>query len=69
MEVIDHILPPLEVGTTGVHGHVEASTPRAMALWFPEKALPADAFITGALELAFNEMVSMFEIERCRSRF
>ncbi|KAE8752097.1 hypothetical protein FOCC_FOCC001259 [Frankliniella occidentalis] len=56
MDVIDHVLPPLELGNNGVHGHMEASTHRGMALWFPEKALPVDAFITGALELAFNEM-------------
>lgn len=56
MEVIDYILPPLELGTTGVHGHMEMVTPKGMALWFPEKPLPADAFITGALEVAFNEM-------------
>ncbi|KAK3932594.1 Protein phosphatase 1H [Frankliniella fusca] len=54
MDVIDHILPPLELGNNGVH--LESSTPRGMSLWFPEKALPIDAFITGALELAFNEM-------------
>lgn len=57
MEVIDHILPPLELGNTGGHGHVESSTPRGMALWYPEKPLPADVLISGALELAFNEMV------------
>lgn len=56
MEVIDHILPPLELGNTGGHGHVESATPRGIAMWYPEKPLPADAFISGALELAFNEM-------------
>lgn len=56
LEVIDHILPPLELGNTWFQGigHMESSTPKAF--WFPEKALPADAFITGALETAFNEM-------------
>ena len=56
MEVIDHILPPLENGTTGTHGHMESSTPKGLSFWFPEKVLPVDAFVTGALESAFNEM-------------
>ena len=66
MEVIDHILPPLENGMIGTHGHMEASHPKGMSFWFPEKPLPIDAFVTGALESAFNEMVCEFLLDHIK---
>lgn len=52
MDVIDHLLPPLE-------GYIqlEASAKSGAAYFIPEKEVTNEALIIGALESAFWDMV------------
>lgn len=52
MDVIDHLLPPLES-----YVQLEASAKHGTAFFIPEKAVDNEALIIGALESAFWDMV------------
>lgn len=52
MDVIDHLLPPLES-----YMQLETSTKHGTAFFIPEKAVDNEALIIGALESAFGDMV------------
>ena len=52
MDVIDHLLPPVEPTAAS------ESAARPDFLWVPREELSVDKLVTGALEAAFNDMVS-----------
>lgn len=52
MDVIDHLLPPLEG-----YMQLEASTKSGSAYFIPEKEVTNESLIIGALESAFWDMV------------
>lgn len=54
MDVIDHLLPPLEG-----YMQLEASTKSGAAYFIPEKEVTNDTLIVGALESAFWDMVRL----------
>ena len=55
MDVLDHLLPPEEPPA-----EVSGPTPavRAASLWVPAEEVAPEKLVTGALEAAFNDMVS-----------
>ena len=52
MDVIDHLLPPLEG-----YMHLDASTKHGAAYFIPDGEVTIEELITGALETAFWDMV------------
>jgi hypothetical protein len=60
VDVIDHLLPPLEG-----YMQLEASAKHGSAFFIPEKAVDNEALIIGALESSFWDMVIAKYSENC----